>query len=176
VGTLDCGDTLSNGGPGFEDDPLGAFYNGPTKGEEPCGAAVEITTTNTTGSGGDQTVNIAPPSGSEWDGVTALVTVEWDVETPSDDGIARTLQQLIPGDPLSEIVIPWCESAVGIVQAAAPGWWYELDPDTTYPAATGSGDICLVKQTTATVDIAGDVFTQTTEVFYIWDDPRLVRK
>jgi hypothetical protein len=174
-GLLGCGDSDSNGGPGFEDDPLGAFYNGPTKGGTACGAAVEITTTNTTGTGGEQAVDVAPPPGFTWDGVTGLLTIQWDVEVPTNDGIARTLQQLVVGDPLSEVVIPWCEQAIGITMAGG-GWFYELDPVMTYPSATGSGDTCLVSQNTTTVDVGGDVFTQTTEVFYIWADPRLLRK
>ncbi len=175
VGLLGCGDSDSNGGPGFEDDPLGFFLNGPTKDEAECGAAVNITTSNTTDSGGEQSVNIAPPAGFMWNGVTGLVTIEWDIEVPTNDGVARTVQQLIAGDPLSEIVVPWCEQAVGIAMSGS-GSFYELDPVTTYPTATGSGDTCLVKQTTSTVEVGGDVFTQTTEVFYIWADPRLVRK
>jgi len=173
-GLLGCGDSDSNGGPGFADDPLAEYYNGPTKGDAECGAAVAITTTNTTGSGGEQTVDIAAPPGFTWDGVTGLVTIQWDIEVPTDDGIARTLQQLILGDPGSEIVIPWCEQAIGIAMSGG-GWSYELDPVTTYPTATGSGDTCLVSQNTTTVDVGGDVFTQTTEVFYIWNDPRLIR-
>lgn len=171
-GILGCGDSQTTGGPDFEDDPLGAFYNGPTKGDAECGAAVDLTT-DTTDDG--QIVNVAPPAGSEWDGVTGLITIEWDVEEPTDDGIARTMQQLIEGDPLSNIIVPWCEDAVGIVEGDAPDWWYELDPDTTYPTATGDGDTCLVKQTTTVVEFGGEVFTQTTEVFYLWDDPLLGR-
>jgi len=173
-GLLGCGDSDSNGGPGFEDDPLAAFYNGPTKGEAECGAAVAISTSNTTGTGGEQTVNVAAPPGFVWDGVTGLVTIAWDIEAPTNDGIARTVQQLIPGDPLSEVVVPWCEQAVGIATSGS-GSFYELDPVTTYPTATGSGDTCLVKQSTSTVDVGGDVFTQTTEVFYIWNDPIFIR-
>jgi hypothetical protein len=77
------------------------------------------------------------------------------------------------GDPLSDIIIPWCEEAVGIVQSA--DWWYELSPDTTYPTATGLGDTCMVLQSTETVEFEGDVYTQTTEVFYIWNDPLFAR-
>ncbi|MEN8237643.1 MAG: hypothetical protein ABFR53_00440 [Actinomycetota bacterium] len=173
-GLLGCGDSDSTGGPGLEDDPLGAFYNGPTKDDAECGAAVAITTSNTTDTGGEQTVDVAAPPGFTWDGVTGLVTIQWDIEVPTDDGIARTVQQLIPGDPLSEVVVPWCEQAVG-TSLSGSGWSYELDPVTTYPTATGSGDTCLVSQSTTTVDVGGDVFTQTTEVFYIWNDPRLIR-
>lgn len=173
-GLLGCGDSDSNGGPGFEDDPLGAFYNGPTKGDAECGAAVAVTTTNETGSGGDQIVDVEAPPGFVWDGVTGLVTIQWDIEVPTSSGVERTLQQLVLGDPLSEIVVPWCEQAIGTT-VSSDGWSYELDPVTTYPTATGSGDTCLVSQNTTTVGIGGDVFTQTTEVFYIWNDPRLLR-
>ena len=176
IGILDCGDADTNGGPGFEDDPLGTFYNGPTKDDSPCGAAIDIDTSNTTGSGGEQLVSVVPAAGFSWDGATGLVTIQWDIEELTLDGVGRTSQRLIEGDPLSDVVVPWCEAAIGIVQASAPDWWYELDPIAPYPDATGLGDTCLVKQSTTTVDVSGTVYTQTTEVFYIWNDPILSRR
>ena len=175
-GVLDCGDSDVSGGPGFEDDPLAAFYNGPKKDDSPCGTAIDITTSNTTGSGGEQLVSVVPAAGFSWDGATGLVTIEWDIEELTLDDVGRTSQRLIEGDPLSDVVVPWCETAIGIVQASAPDWWYELDPIAPYPDATGLGDTCLVKQSTTTVDISGTVYTQTTEVFYIWNDPILSRR
>ncbi len=131
---------------------------------------VEITSSSTPG--GEQGVNVGPPPGFDWTGVTGIVTIEWDEEAPGLDGVGRTLQRSISGDS----VIPWCvDVVVGIYQV--PGeWFYELtDPNAMYPTATAGGDVCQIFQNTVTVDDGGMIFTQTTEAFYIWNDPVFIR-
>jgi hypothetical protein len=168
-GGLDCGDSTTEGGPGLADSPLAAFHVGPNSKEADCAVPVEITSSSSPG--GEQEVNVGPPAEFDWTDVTGIVTIEWDEETPDLDGVGRTLQRSISGDA----VIPWCADVVGINQA--PGeWFYELtDPNALYPTATAGGDVCQIFQNTVTVDDGGTIFTQTTEAFYIWNDPRFVR-
>ncbi|MEN8239994.1 MAG: hypothetical protein ABFR53_12440, partial [Actinomycetota bacterium] len=166
---LGCGESSTEGGPYLTDDPRAAFYVGPNKDGSDCAVPVSIQTENT---GTGQTVYVGPPSGYTWDGVTGVVTVEWDIEVPDLDGVGRTFQVF---EDDSTATIPWCNDIVEIVQASGE-WFYELlDPDVTYPTATGGGDICLIFQNTTTVDDGGTIFTQTTETFYIWNDPLLGR-
>jgi hypothetical protein len=88
-------------------------------------------------------------------------------------------------DPSEDVPIPWCEQVVGIAMTSGSDWIYGLNPDIRYDDATDGGDVCLIKQTTETLDFdvdgngtieTGEVVTQTTEVFYIWNDPMWVRK
>jgi hypothetical protein len=182
VTALDCGDATVEGGPDLADDPLSAFYVGPsTKVDPPCGVPVEITTENDTAGSGEQRVNVAPPAGLTWDGlgVTGLVTIEWDIEIPDDHPIDRTFVRV----GLVDTEIPWCAQDIGI-SLVAGSFFYELDPYTIYPFATGALDTCLIDQSTETVEFDDDndpgtppvVRTQTTEVFYIYNDPLFVRK
>jgi hypothetical protein len=169
-GGLDCGDSTTEGGPDLADSPLAAFHVGPNSKEVDCAVPVEITSSSTPG--GEQEVSVGPPPGFDWTGVTGIVTIEWDEEAPDLDGVGRTLQRSISGDA----VIPWCvDVVVGINQV--PGeWFYELtDPNAMYPTATAGGDVCQIFQNTVTVDDGGTIFTQTTEAFYIWNDPIFIR-
>lgn len=172
-GSLGCGDGYVDGGPDLAGDtPLAAFVLGPQTKESPCIAPIVITSSN---DGTTQTVSVGPPAGSLWTGVTGIVTIEWDAETPLTEDIPRTVQ-VLPGD---DVVIPWCAEVVGVSQATDGGgeplWYYGLDPATEiYPTATGGGDTCLISQWTATVD-DGVVKTQTVEIFYIWNDPIFAR-
>ncbi len=180
IAAYDCGDSLETGGPFQADDPLAHFFVGPTKVGGPCAVPIELTTTNTTSTGGEQTVLIQPPDGFSWDGigVSGLLTVVWDVEPPDGNPIDRTKVRTPTGDE----VIPWCLDVIGTA-ASGDGWSYVLDPMVRYDTATGGGDLCLVSQNTATVLFDDDndpltddvVYTQTTEVFYLWNDPMLVR-
>ena len=177
-GGLDCGDSTTEGGPGLADSPRAAFHIGPNSKYVDCAVPVEITTSSTPG--GEQEVYVGPPSGFVWTGVTGIVTIEWDKETPDLDGVGRTFQRLIAGDPLSDVVIPWCADVVIGINQVAGEWFYELtDPAALYPTATAigppRGDVCLIFQNTVTVDDGGTIVTQTTETFYIWNDPRLLR-
>ena len=173
-GGLDCGDSTTEGGPGLADSPLAAFHVGPNSKEVDCAVPVEITSSSTPG--GEQEVNVGPPAGFDWTDVTGVVTIEWDEETPDFDGVGRTFQRLIAGDPLSDVVIPWCADVVVGINQVAGEWFYELtDPNALYSTATAGGDVCLIFQNTVTVDDGGTIFTQTTETFYIWNDPRLIR-
>jgi uncharacterized repeat protein (TIGR01451 family) len=169
-GGLDCGDSTTEGGPGLADSPRVAFSVGPNSKDIDCAVPVEITSSSTPG--GDQEVNIGPPDGFDWDGVTGIVTIEWDEEAPDLDGVGRTFQRTISGDT----VIPWCVDVVVGINQVAGEWFYELiDPNALYPDVTAGGDVCLIFQNTVTVDDGGTIFTQTTETFYIWNDPRLAR-
>jgi hypothetical protein len=174
---LACGESTDDGGPDLTDNPLAAIYVGPHKDGGDCLVLVSISTTNVLG--GEQTVAIGPPDGYDWDGVTAVVTIEWDIEAPTLLGIARTDQRLIPGDSSSDVPIPWCYEDVSIALADGE-WFYELAPDELYEYATVPGDVCLIEQITETVEFdddgngsieTDDIFTQTTEVYYIWEDP-----
>ncbi|MEN8040964.1 MAG: hypothetical protein ABFR95_05620 [Actinomycetota bacterium] len=179
---LACGESADEGGPDLTDNPLAAFYVGPHKTGTDCAVPVVIETDNTSGS--EQTVIVAPPAGFDWTGVTGVVTIEWDIEVLTLDGVGRTEQRTFDsGGVPSDAVIPWCEQVVGIAHGS--DWYYVLSPDALYPSATGGGDVCLIKQTTETVELdldlsetieADEIFTQTTEVYYIWNDPMWVRK
>ena len=165
---LGCGDSATSGGPYLADDPLAGFYVGPNKNGGDCAVPVDIVSET---SSEEQTVSVGPPSGFTWDGVTGVVTIEWDEEAPDLDGVDRTVQQLVAGDPSSEVVIPWCTDVIDLLQAEGE-FFYELDdPSALYPTATLPGDVCLIFQHTNTVDDGGVIFSQTTETFYIWDDP-----
>jgi hypothetical protein len=169
-GGLDCGDSTTEGGPGLADSPLAGFYIGPNSKGADCAVPVEITSSNTPG--GEQEVNVGSPVGFDWTDVTGIVTIEWDEETPDLDGVGRTFQRTISGDS----VIPWCADVVVGIKQVEGEWFYELtDPSALYPTATAGGDVCLIFQNTVTVDDGGTIFTQTTETFYIWNDPRLLR-
>jgi hypothetical protein len=149
---------------------LVAFHIGPNSKDIDCAVPVEITSSSTPG--GEQEVNVGPPPGFDWTGVTGVVTIEWDEESPDLDGVGRTLQRSISGDD----VIPWCTDVVVAINQVAGEWFYELtDPNALYPTAAAGGDVCLIFQNTMTVDDGGTIFTQTTETFYIWNDPQFIR-
>ena len=172
-GGLDCGDSTTEGGPGLADSPRAAFSVGPNSKDIDCAVPVEITSSSAPG--GEQEVFVGPPDGFDWEGVTGIVTIEWDEEAPDLDGVGRTFQRTISGDS----VIPWCTDVVGVSQVTGE-WFYELtDPSAEYDTATAigppRGDVCLIFQNTVTVDDGGTIFTQTTETFYIWNDPRFAR-
>lgn len=171
-GGLDCGDSTTEGGPYLADSPLAGFYVGPNSKDLDCAVPVEITSDSNPD--GEQIVNVGPPFGFDWIGVTGVVTIEWDEEAPDNsEGISRTLQRLGTGD----IVIPWCNDVIDITMSTSE-FFYELtDPNAMYPTATAppDGDVCLIFQNTSTVDDGGTIFTQTIETFYIWNDPRFVR-
>jgi hypothetical protein len=173
-GWLGCNDGYVEGGPDLAGDtPLAAFVLGPQTKSSPCIAPIVITSSN---DGNTQTVSVGPPLGSLWTGVTGIVTIEWDAETPETEAVPRTYQ-VLPGD---DAVIPWCTEVVGVSQATDSGgeplWYYGLDPDdATYPTATGGGDTCLISQSTTTVQTGEVVSTQTVEIFYIWNDPIFLR-
>jgi len=169
-GGLDCGDSTTEGGPGLSDSPRAAFHVGPNSKEADCAVPVEITSSSTPG--GEQEVRVGPPSGFDWTGVTGIVTIEWDEETPDLDGVGRTLQRSIGGDA----VIPWCADVVVGINQVPGEWFYELtDSIAMYPTAAAGGDVCLIFQNTFTVDDGGTIFTQTIETFYVWNDPIFIR-
>lgn len=179
-GGLDCGDSTTTGGPELTDTPLAGFHVGPlTKGSE-CAVPVEIVTTNDP-EDPFQSVFIGPPTGYTWVGVTGLLTVEWDIEDPADAGVRPTFQDV--GSTLVEVPLCAGDVAVEIAEPAPGDFMYTLidNPvgDGSYPNATGGGDVCLVLHTTRTInyDNGGtpEVKTLTTEVFYIFNDPRLSR-
>jgi hypothetical protein len=168
---LSCGESTTTGGEYLTDDPRAALYLGPDKHGLDCEIAVDISTQ--VGSG-EQTVSVGPPSGFNWNGVTGVVTVEWDRESIDDaNPVARTVQRTSSGD----IIVPWCKQDVDIEQSSN-NWFYSLTlefPDNRYDEATDGGAACLIMQETRTVVDDGDIFTQTTEVFYLWDDPIFAR-
>jgi hypothetical protein len=181
-GGLDCGDSTTNGGPLLNDTPLAGFFVGPlTKGSE-CAIPVEIVTTNNP-EDPSQTVFLGPPAGYTWVGVTGLLTVEWDIENPVAVGVRPTYQDTVDGT----IEVPDCSGdvAVDINEPEAGSFIYTmndnpLEPDGSYPLATGGGDVCLVLHITKTINYTPDggvqsVKTVTTEVFYIYNDPTLSR-
>ena len=169
-GVLNCGDSTTEGGPGLTDSPRAAFHIGPNSKEVDCAVPVAITSSSTPG--GEQEVSIGPPPGFDWTGVTGIVTIEWDEESPDLVGVGRTLQRSISGDA----VIPWCADVVVGINQVPGEWFYELtDPNAMYPTAAAGGDVCLIFQNTVTVDDGGTIFTQTTETFYIWNDPIFIR-
>jgi hypothetical protein len=184
---LACGENTHDGGPDLTDNPLAALYVGPNKFGGDCEVFVDISTTNTSEDG--QIVEIGPPAGQDaWTDVSGVVTIEWDIEAPTLLGVARTEQRILTpdtGDPegtTTDEVIPWCEVDIPIVLASGE-WFYELAdnplvPDDLYPDATAEdGDVCLIQQTTETVEsAAGEIFTQTIEVYYLWADPIWTRK
>jgi hypothetical protein len=177
-GSFNCGDSTTAGEPGLADSPRVGFYIGPNSKPGGCAVPVEITSDNIPGV--EQLVSVGPPSEYDWTGVTGVLTIEWDEETPDDtEGVGRTYQRVGGTDD----IIPWCAEVVGVVQSDGE-WFYELSPDELHPDATGSTvsdpkDVCLIFQNTETVwfDDDGDtvtpdvIRTQTTEVFYIWNDP-----
>jgi hypothetical protein len=171
-GVLGCGDSTTEGGSGLADTPLAAFHVGPNSKETDCAVPVEITSSSTPG--GEQEVNVGPPDEFDWTGVTGIVTIEWDEETPDLDGVGRTLQRSIGVD---DATIPWCANVVVGIEQVSGEFFYELaDPFAEYPTATAGGDVCQIFQNTVTVvNDSGAIVTQTTEAFYIWNDPRFVR-
>ena len=179
VGTLACDDAIEEGEPGISDTPLVSFSAGPNTKEQPCEVPLNLLSSVDPGTG-VQTVTVAPPDGYSWDGVSGIVTIQWDGETVSTDPIARTV---LGANPATDPVIPWCNAIVGIAKAQSGGvdlWYYELNPLAgIYEAAVtyddGAGpyllETCLVLQSTETVNDGGVIKTQTTEVFYIYNDP-----
>jgi hypothetical protein len=149
---------------------------GPDKFGDPCAVAVEVTS-STAGVGSQQEATVAPPDGWTWGGVTGVFTVEWDAEVPSpDSGVSRTLQAISVDGVAEEIVVPWCAEVVPVVQVTDE-WYYDLEfPSMTYDGATPEGDACLIFQNTSEVNVDGVVYTKTTEAFYIWNDPKFVRR
>jgi uncharacterized repeat protein (TIGR01451 family) len=176
---LDCGDDTVAGGPELADNPLAGFFVGPLKVDSECAVPVFIDTTNTLDEEeGEQTVFIGPPDGYDWTGVTGLLTVEWDVEDPADAGVRPTFQDTT----LGVVEIPICggDVAVSINEPTGGDFFYTMNDNPaevngTYPLATGGGDICLVLHTTKTIDFEGAVKSVTVEVFYIYNDPQLIR-
>ena len=177
-GGFNCGEvTPEAGGPGPTlDAPHAIFVIGPDKFGLPCAVPVEVTS-STDGIGAQQEATVGPPAGWSWGGVTGVFTVEWDVEVPSpDSGIARTLQAITVDEATEEIVVPWCAEVIPVQQVAGE-WYYELVPPAdTYDEATPEGDACLIFQNTSEVNVGGTVYTKTTEAFYIWNDPKFVRR
>ncbi|MGI9609197.1 MAG: DUF7507 domain-containing protein [Acidimicrobiia bacterium] len=177
-GGFNCGEvTPEAGGPGPTlDAPHAIFVIGPDKDDNPCAVPV-VVTSSTQGVGAEQEATVGPPAGWTWGGVTGVFTVEWDVEVPSpDSGIARTLQEVTVNNQSEEVVVPWCAEVVPVQQVAGE-WFFELvPPETTYDQATPNGDACLIFQNTSEVNVGGTVYTKTTEAFYIWNDPKFVRR
>ena len=162
-----CGKGTTTGGSGLDDDPYAAFWAGPSKGEGPCPAVPISVSAEVSEDGEDQIVSVVPADGFVWDGVTGLVTIEWDAVDATDSAVPRTVQ--VVGEGTS--IIPWCAEVVGIA-LSDDGWSYELDPANAIYSEATEGDICLVLQSTTPV---GSDLVQTTEVFYIFDDPILIR-
>ncbi|MDJ0791715.1 MAG: hypothetical protein QNJ71_07445 [Acidimicrobiia bacterium] len=181
-GGLGCEETQNSGGPGLDDNPFAGFFNGSNKNAEivdDCAAAVSVTT-DTEDEGGVQVVNVVPAGGLSFNGATGLLTVYWDAAPRDLLPIARTKQ--VPLNPdgtptgAPATVIPWCNDIVGITDSPDGDGNFGLQPaDAVYSSATDGGDICLVRQSTEVVDFFGVFATQTTEVFYIYNDPRLIR-
>jgi hypothetical protein len=156
----------------FDTAQTGLFIGPDSKaGSEDCAVAVEITAE--VEDDGDQAVTIEPPAGEEysWGNTTGVVTITWDAEDAGPGPVLRTLQVLSDD---SEVVIPWCLEVIPVT----PGeFGYELlDDEGVYGAAVGAGDVCLILQNTETVTDGEGVYTQTTEAFYLYNDPRFVRK
>lgn len=177
VGTLACDDAYEEGEPGISDTPLVSFSAGPNTKEQECEVPLNLLSSVDPGTG-VQTVTVAPPSGYSWDGVSGLVTIQWDGETVSADPIARTV---LGTNPSTDPVIPWCNAIVGVARAQSGGidlWYYELSPASgvylnavTYGLPSDPVETCLVLQSTETVLDGVEIKTQTTEVFYIYNDP-----
>jgi hypothetical protein len=170
-GGLDCGESVLADNPGTNDDPYANFWIGPDKDDEPCAVAV-VVTSETTGPPESRTqeVSVEPPAGYDWGGVTGVVTIEWDVEAATDDPIART-RQVFTSSP--DVIIPWCTVEIPLTLGAQG---YELaNPEMVYDTATGTGDVCLILQNTTSIDDGGTVFTQTTEAYYVYNDPKFAR-
>ncbi|HSJ72375.1 MAG TPA: hypothetical protein VLA29_12105 [Acidimicrobiia bacterium] len=165
---LECGEPTTTGGPQLTDDPYSAFWAGePSKEDGTCAIPISISTeSNET----DQLVRVEPAEGFTWYGVTGLVTIQWDAEVATLDAVPRT-KQVFNDD--SSAIVPWCAEVVGI-KLVTDEWYYQLDPvDGIYDAATAGGDTCLVLQ--STTPVVGTGLVQTTEVFYIFNDPILSR-
>ncbi len=176
-GGLGCGEVSPEAGEaGPVDAPHAIFVIGPDKFEVSCAVPVEVTS-STDGIGAQQEATVGPPTGWNWGGVTGVFTVEWDVEVPPpDNGIARTLQAITVDGETEETVVPWCAEVVPVRQVTGE-WYYELIDDTgLYDEATPAGDSCLILQNTSEVNVSGTVYTKTTEAFYIWNDPKFLRK
>jgi hypothetical protein len=177
VGTLACDDAVEEGEPGISDTPLVSFSAGPNTKGQPCEVPLNLLSSVDPGTG-VQTVTVAPPLGYSWAGVSGIVTIQWDGETVSTSPIARTV---LGTDPSTDPVIRWCNDVVGVALAndgVSDLWYYELSPSTgIYPGAVTYGlpgdpaETCLVLQNTETVNDGGVIKTQTTEVFYIYNDP-----
>ena len=94
-GSLGCGDGHEEGLPGLNDTPRVGFVLGPDNGlkrEPACLAPVEITSYN---DGIEQVVSVGPPGGYTWGGVTGIVTIEWDAETPAAAGVPPPISALV---------------------------------------------------------------------------------
>ncbi len=180
-GGLACGESAESGGPDLTDTPLAGFFVGPSTKDDStdCAVAVDIVTENDPEEP-EQSVFLGAPVGYSWVGVTGLLTIEWDIEDPAD-GLRPTLQT--NGLVTEEVPVCAGDVAVEIAEPAPGDFMYTLidNPvgDGSYPNATGGGDVCLVLHTTRTInyDNGGtpEVKTLTTEVFYIFNDPRLSR-
>lgn len=173
LGGYACGEAIVADGPDVTGDgPDVGFVLGPDKAGDPsdCAVPVEISTTGI--GGAEQTATVEPPAGYTWTDVTGVVTIEWDAVAPESADVPRTLQVLSDN---SEIVIPWCAEDVDVLRRADGN--YELtDPTAAHSSATGTGDVCLILQSTQTVEAGGNVLTQTTEAFYVYEDPKFVRR
>lgn len=173
LGGYACGEAIVAEGPDVTGDgPDVGFVNGPDKTGDPtdCAVPVEISTSGVGGT--EQTATVEPPAGYTWTDVTGVVTIAWDAVAPDTAPIPRTLQELSDG---MRIDIPWCSQVVD-VQLRADGIYQLTDPTSVYSSATGSGDVCQISQFTETVaDASGAVLTQSTEVFYVYEDPKWVR-
>jgi hypothetical protein len=200
VDALDCGDSTYNGGPDENDTPWAAFYLGPPKvGEPPCAVTVDLTTALDDveiGNTAYQSVNLQPTAGTTWEGlgVTGVLTIEWDAveidPLPGTDPIPRTALFVDGGSE----TIPWCNEEIPLTLVAAgitgesQYILTDYDPEVPgsglYPTATfgtppNQDQVCQITQETVTVELTVDgetgMYTITTEAFYIWDDPILIR-
>lgn len=184
---FDCGAIVRANGPNKTGDgPDVGFWVGPVSDPElECGTAVEV---NAYLSETDKTqvTEIVAPEGYPFIG-TGVVTVNWDAIPRDDDPLVRTVQEVTGGTDVIEqcaVIIP--------IQVATTGGDYELVPISTdpepiyplYPDATdfdGNGEysenesICLIQQFNYQVDVSGEVYMQLQEVYYVWNDPILIR-
>ncbi len=187
-GGFDCGESTFDGGPDGTDDPLAGFFVGPLKVDAECAVPIVIDTQNNLDDvEAEQTVFIGPPDGYSWTGVTGLLTVEWDVEDPSVEGVRSTLQRIVDGTTVTDSEIPECVGDVAIAynEPAPDDFIYilvdnPLTANGTYPNATAGGDICLVRHVTETITFdqgSGTtvVKSRTVELFYVYSDPILSR-
>jgi hypothetical protein len=177
LGGYACGEAINENGPDLVGDgaDVGLVLGPDSKlGFLDCAVPVEISTELVDdGSGGTvQIADVGPPADYEWTNVTGVVTIEWDAVLPDDLPLQRTFQVF---EDESTAVIPWCSEAVDI-QLRTDGNYELTSISDLYPTATGDGDVCLIAQSTKTVELlSGDVWSQTKEAFYVWNDPRFGR-
>ncbi|MGI9667442.1 MAG: hypothetical protein ACR2N2_10110, partial [Acidimicrobiia bacterium] len=101
----------------------------------------------------------------------------------------RTFQEVEVGGVIQERDIPVCggDEAVEVVKPSVNDFYYQLAyPEKVYFSAVPTGfDTCLIQTATytRTIDPDGDLgplplasYSQTVEVFYVFNDPILVRR